>query len=88
MIPMIRRRKAVAITGVVLGAYVAAYCVAFNFRTPAANLAYWCYVSEGYPEWSEKAMYAVFYPAYAVHRTVFHGQLNNADRDTTVSKEL
>jgi len=59
--------------------YVAAYCVLFHFRRPAANLAYWGY-TEDCPEWIETCTYYFFYPIYFVHQRVFHGHRHTWDR--------
>jgi hypothetical protein len=75
-----RPKHIMAIT-VTLIAYFAAYAFAYNLRSPAANLAYWCYTSEKSAPWMETAAFRVFYPAYRVHLSVSAIGRHNFDRE-------
>lgn len=69
------------VVGLALASYSAAYAGAFHFRSPAANLAYWCYTPENFPAWSEAFCCALFRPAYAFQRAAFDGPRHNFDRE-------
>jgi len=75
-----KRRKLLSIAGISLASYSAAFTIAYQFASPAANLEYWCYTPEGWPEWSEKVAYVIFYPAYLVERSAV-GPRHNYDRE-------
>ena len=73
-------RRIVVACGAVLVVYTGAYVIAYNLKSPAANLAYWCYTPGSWPDWTERSCYTVFWPAYKTHRAVFKGGRHNWDR--------
>ena len=81
-------KRVICITTVLIAGYLAAYAAAFDFRSPASNLAYWCYAPRSFPDWSENALYSVFFPAYLLHRSAFDGPRHNWDRETVPSEAL
>lgn len=81
-------KRALTVVGILAASYVAVYATAFHFRSPAANLAYWCYTPEEFPSWTEDAAYATFYPAYAVQRAIFDGPRHNFDREKILAAAL
>lgn len=76
-----KMKKASKVIGIIAAINAAAYALAFHFRSPAANLAYWCYTPGDSPAWAEDAAYAAFYPAYIVHRAVLSGPRHTFNRE-------
>ena len=73
-------KRALRIVGLFVAVYAVAYATVFHFRSPAANLRYWCYTPEGFPSWSETVCYGLFRPAYSLHRSVLGMPRHNFDR--------
>jgi len=76
-----KTKRTLKVAGGLAVAYVIAYASVIQFCSPAANLAYWCYTPESFPAWSEDAIYAAFYPAYAAQRAIFDSPRHNFDRE-------
>jgi hypothetical protein len=60
--------------------YVVAYCALYHFRKPAANLGYWAYTGDYWPDSIERCIYYAFYPLYVTHQRFLGGHRHTWDR--------
>lgn len=79
----IRSKRILVVLLVSVCLYVSSYvALAYRFRSPAANMAYFVYSSKGYSEKCDLACYYGFYPLYRVHEHLFSSSFvrHNLDR--------
>lgn len=72
------------INALFIAIYVLSYACLYLFRSPAANLAYFCYIDNPRVERLDAFLYNFYYPIYRVHHDFLNGSRHNNDRPPLV----